>query len=1558
MAEQVALARAVISVEGDATQLIAQMASAETAVNDFSKASKESIGKAVAALSGLGNEAAAEFDKLSSASKRAVTQLALQTGRLQVEAGKLSGDTFRQLELIVKGTSATIAEKYVGALSKAAAEAKNLATAQGAIVGSATAANTALAAYDANIRNARVSANQLRTAYAQLPAQITDVVTSLASGIPAYLVLIQQGGQIKDSFGGVGNALKALAGFITPTNVALAALAGTVGAVAFGFVQGQKEIDAYTKALILSGNQAGVTVEQLMRIATSVGAMSGASVSQAAAALAQFAASGKVAEANLELVTLAAVRLANVTGEKIGDVVKTFNELGKAPLDASIKLNETTNFLTRSLYEQIKALTDVGKTTEAAALAQTAYANEINRRAPEIEERIGSIEKAWNKVTAATVKVKDALLDIGRADPIAAQIADAEARLARGRQLLESGGGGERFAERQRAANQAIEAELAGLRDIQRLRNEEVQTAQQRKVQTEAAIELDKFRGKYIADEVKLRQDVLRIIQLSNAANQTGAQLQEDIALRVQEFLDSRKEGAKKTKEDVDQIQKSYEDLARTLNTDLIAATIALQVAQQDLTDDQAAYLKITQSPAWREYTDGQRQAITIFYEQIIPLRQAAKAIDDKKKSEVAARKATEDWLKTLAKENQSLEERNQALQEEIDRVGLTKEAIAQLTAAKLLNNAADADALALANEMAGAEQTLIDLYRERARLFREQAGKTVELAGKEAAEEARKANEKAAEDAYIKWRESIDDISKSLADGIIDGGKSAARALQDLFNRLVLRPIIQAALTPIVQGVAAAFGFANPAAAGTAGAGGTQTLQLISSLNGLRTTFQTFGGGVAASLGSAAVAAGNIFGSAVLSKFGTGLQGARLAAGLQGPTTAGAGGAIGAGAASAAAINAAAGIAAGVLAGRAISGGFSAFGQSGNRAVNVGTAAGAVIGSIIPVIGTAVGAALGGALGGLVNRAFGRRAAQVENRELVGTFQQGQFSGDVLTTLLEKGGWFRSDKRSQLLDAVTGDFDKALDEAGTTIINIVKKYGEALSLPVDELAKIPAEIRVKLTENAEDNQKAIEDALNQYAGILFESFADELEPLRKAGETIVETIERVGGAILTVNSVLENIGVAALKLSVDGGKAAFALVELFGGINEFSTATSEFYNRFFSETERLQNVTRQLNQVFGGLGVSIPTTKNQFRDLVEAQDLTTESGRQTFATLLSIAGVFDDVTTASEKAAIGLRDAIEAFRERFRTPEQSRRASISRIATQLIDQGALKGTVEEITNLLANASEESIFAAVESFIELSDASDETQTSIISLVNDLLDLREGFDSLSDDILQFLGELKFSDISPLSYKEQLDSAKELFEITLEGARKGDPAAMRNLLNNARGYLEEARDYYASSGAYVSIFNQVTSALAALGVKNAPAELATTAADSIEVIADAAANTAADAQEDPVVQATRDQTQTIDNFSDDVIDSSAAEVDALIQMRDLFDRKFNENIEAVKEQVNILKADVAERQLQQELQGEQIRIQTAEARVTAANIASIESSLSRLLQTAELASAAPT
>jgi hypothetical protein len=75
-----------------------------------------------------------------------------------------------------------------------------------------------------------LSSKQLTFALRQVPMQMTDIVTSLAAGQRPFQVLIQQGGQLKDLFGGIGPAARALGtyalGLVNPFTVAAAAVVG------------------------------------------------------------------------------------------------------------------------------------------------------------------------------------------------------------------------------------------------------------------------------------------------------------------------------------------------------------------------------------------------------------------------------------------------------------------------------------------------------------------------------------------------------------------------------------------------------------------------------------------------------------------------------------------------------------------------------------------------------------------------------------------------------------------------------------------------------------------------------------------------------------------------------------------------------------------------------------------------------------------------------------------------------------------------------------------------------------------------------------------------------------------------------------------------------------------------------------------------------------------------------------------------------------------------------------------------------------------------------------
>lgn len=290
------------------------------------------------------------------------------------------------------------------------------------------AARAGLAGISTQLKQTGVSAGQTSAAIRMLPAQFTDVFVSLQAGQSPLQVLLQQGGQIKDSFGGIGPALRetgryALA-LVNPFTIAAAAVA----ALAFAYKQGSDEQTAYNKAIILTGNYAGVSSAQLELMAQRLDKVGGTQ-RQAARTLAEFVSTGRFASAQLEGITAAAVAMENATGKAVSETVSEFVRLADSPVQAIAELNKAQRFLTAETYAAIVALDEQGRTAEAAELAIRTYSDATINRTDEIVDRLGHVEKAWAAVKKVAGEAWDGMLDIGREETDASRLEDLQRRL-------------------------------------------------------------------------------------------------------------------------------------------------------------------------------------------------------------------------------------------------------------------------------------------------------------------------------------------------------------------------------------------------------------------------------------------------------------------------------------------------------------------------------------------------------------------------------------------------------------------------------------------------------------------------------------------------------------------------------------------------------------------------------------------------------------------------------------------------------------------------------------------------------------------------------------------------------------------------------------------------------------------------------------------------------------------------------------------------------------------------------------------------------------------------
>ena len=284
---------------------------------------------------------------------------------------------------------------------------------------------------DAVIRQAR---NQAR----QLGPQVTDIVVGLATGQSPFYVLLQQGGQLRDLFGGVGGALKALGSIFTVTRVLVGGFAAALGLVAYEAIQGRRESDALNKTLALTGNIAGTSQGQFTALANQIASSQKAAIGSVRETLAALVATGDFTQVSLESAGRAATTLQKLTGQTTEETLKQFADMSSGVAAWAAKSNRAYNFLTVEQYRYIQSLEAQGRTQEAMKVTLDALNNTLTQRAV---PAVGFFERAWAGVGRALSGVLEQLRAIGREKTPQENLDDITKRLENVRNQLQGRGG-------------------------------------------------------------------------------------------------------------------------------------------------------------------------------------------------------------------------------------------------------------------------------------------------------------------------------------------------------------------------------------------------------------------------------------------------------------------------------------------------------------------------------------------------------------------------------------------------------------------------------------------------------------------------------------------------------------------------------------------------------------------------------------------------------------------------------------------------------------------------------------------------------------------------------------------------------------------------------------------------------------------------------------------------------------------------------------------------------------------------------------------------------------
>ncbi|HAV1437735.1 TPA: phage tail tape measure protein [Enterobacter hormaechei subsp. xiangfangensis] len=298
----------------------------------------------------------------------------------------------------------------------------------------------ALSRQEAAARRAGISVGQYSAALRTLPAQFTDIATQLAGGQSPFLILLQQGGQIKDSFGGLGPMLQALrdalfgfneesretaesaggiseaaeglnntseaaeklgraGGLLNGFNLAIAGTVGLLAILAGAAYSSSQQFDNVARSLILMGGAGFSSMQQLNDAAQDVADNAGASLADSVDTLVQLNDTGKYTADQMTKIAKSIMAMGDA-GLDTKAALADFSRLVSDPVKALASMNQQYGFVDEAMMKHIITLEKTKGKTAAANEAITLFADTMEDRSNKIVEATDNIGQAWNGLKA------------------------------------------------------------------------------------------------------------------------------------------------------------------------------------------------------------------------------------------------------------------------------------------------------------------------------------------------------------------------------------------------------------------------------------------------------------------------------------------------------------------------------------------------------------------------------------------------------------------------------------------------------------------------------------------------------------------------------------------------------------------------------------------------------------------------------------------------------------------------------------------------------------------------------------------------------------------------------------------------------------------------------------------------------------------------------------------------------------------------------------------------------------------------------------------------------
>ena len=289
-----------------------------------------------------------------------------------------------------------------------------------------------------------------------------------------------------------------------------------------------------------------------------------------------------------------------------------------------------------------------------------------------------------------------------------------------------------------------------------------------------------------------------------------------------------------------------------------------------------------------------------------------------------------------------------------------------------------------------------------------------------------------------------------------------------------------------------------------------------------------------------------------------------------------------------------------------------------------------------------------------------------------------------------------------RLKDVLVGYKDVTTTKVvGNTLVDF-QKVGEGLFQTMTRVATGMEEARFYIDRLGKSfNDLSYTEILNKQGDVGFEAL---YQSIKKTDEAlygvdnnlikIIENLDSTAEELYTAYSILDTLRstLSFLGLAVEG--ISTSSIRGAGSLENLSSGINDYIENFLSDEERLSYKTMLLTKEFDRLGISLPTSKDAFKTLINSLDLTTEDGQKLYGSLITLSGAFSDVSDEAEKLTNVTITLLSNLSQSIKNVVATLRGNNSSVSLSQFNQAMLKAIdLSTTTNYqdFANAVNEAI---------------------------------------------------------------------------------------------------------------------------------------------------------------------------------------------------------------------------------------------------------------------------